>query len=88
MGFTTSKAEWQGDSGGLTYELRLNLDVDAQRRLQIADWGAIGGVAKSDLWLQLKADITGTRVVVRWYRSPSREPLFWPGRRRIVRRRW
>ncbi len=49
---------------GLTYELRLNLDLLKAGGIQIQVLRAIGGGAKSDLWLQLKADITGIPVVV------------------------
>jgi xylulokinase len=49
---------------GLTYELRLNLDLLKAGGVQIEVLRAIGGGAKSKLWLQLKADITGIPVVV------------------------
>ncbi|RPJ27626.1 MAG: hypothetical protein EHM33_07335 [Chloroflexi bacterium] len=48
---------------GLTYELRLNLDLLKAGGVQIDVLRAIGGGAKSPLWLQLKADITGIPVV-------------------------
>jgi xylulokinase len=48
---------------GLTYELRLNLDLLKAGGVQIDVLRAIGGGAKSVLWLQLKADITGIPVV-------------------------
>jgi xylulokinase len=48
---------------GLTYELRLNLDLLMAGGVQIHVLRAIGGGAKSPLWLQLKADITGIPVV-------------------------
>ena len=48
---------------GLTYELRLNLDLLKAGGVQIDVLRAIGGGAKSKLWLQLKADITGIPVV-------------------------
>ncbi len=48
---------------GLTYELRLNLDLLKSGGVQIDVLRAIGGGAKSPLWLQLKADITGIPVV-------------------------
>ena len=48
---------------GLTYELRVNLDLLKAGGVQIDALRAIGGGAKSDLWLQLKADITGIPVV-------------------------
>ncbi|MBI5951176.1 MAG: hypothetical protein HY865_05930 [Chloroflexi bacterium] len=48
---------------GLTYELRLNLDLLKAGGVQIDVLRAIGGGAKSKFWLQLKADITGIPVV-------------------------
>lgn len=48
---------------GLTYELRLNLDLLKASGVKIEVLRAIGGGAKSKLWLQLKADITGIPVV-------------------------
>ena len=48
---------------GLTYELRLNLELLKAGGVQIDVLRAIGGGAKSPLWLQLKADITGIPVV-------------------------
>jgi xylulokinase len=49
---------------GLTYELRMNLDILKEGGVQIDALRAIGGGAKSPLWLQLKADITGIPVLV------------------------
>ena len=49
---------------GLTYELQLNLEILRQGGVRIEELRAIGGGAKSELWLQLKADITGIPVVV------------------------
>jgi xylulokinase len=48
---------------GLTYELRLNLDLLVASGVRIDVLRAIGGGARSRLWLQLKADITGIPVV-------------------------
>jgi xylulokinase len=48
---------------GLTYELRVNLDLLKEGQVLIDELRAIGGGARSDLWLQLKADITGIPVV-------------------------
>jgi xylulokinase len=47
---------------GLTLELRLNLEVLQKGGIKIEELRAIGGGARSDLWLQLKADITGIPV--------------------------
>jgi xylulokinase len=48
---------------GLTFELRINLDLLKQGGVPINELRAIGGGARSELWLQLKADISGIRVV-------------------------
>jgi xylulokinase len=48
---------------GLTYELRLNLDLLRDGGATIDVLRAIGGGARSPLWLQLKADITGIPVI-------------------------
>jgi xylulokinase len=48
---------------GLTYELRLNLDLLREGGVAIDVLRAIGGGARSVRWLQLKADVTGIPVV-------------------------
>ena len=48
---------------GLTFELRLNLDLLKDAGVIIDELRAIGGGARSELWLQLKADICGVPVV-------------------------
>ncbi len=48
---------------GLTYELRLNLDLLRDGGVAIDVLRAIGGGARSPLWLRLKADITGIPVI-------------------------
>jgi xylulokinase len=47
---------------GLTMELRLNLEILKNGGISINELRAIGGGARSALWLQLKADITGIPV--------------------------
>jgi xylulokinase len=49
---------------GLTFELRLNLNLLQAGGIAIDELRAIGGGARSDLWTQLKADVTGIPVVV------------------------
>jgi xylulokinase len=62
--FATSRADVaKAILEGLTYELRLNLDLLKAGDVKIEVLRAIGGGAKSALWLQLKADITGIPVV-------------------------
>ena len=62
--FSTSKADLaKAILEGLTFELRLNLDLLQAGGIAIDQLRAIGGGARSDLWLQLKADVTGVPVV-------------------------
>jgi xylulokinase len=49
---------------GLTFELRENIEVLKQGGVQIDELRGIGGGARSEIWLQLKADITGIPVIV------------------------
>ena len=63
--FGTSKADLaKAILEGLTFELRINLDLLKEGQVDVDELRAIGGGARSDLWLQLKADITGIPVVV------------------------
>jgi len=63
--FGTSKADLaKAILEGLTYELRVNLDLLKEGQVNIDELRAIGGGARSPLWLQLKADITAIPVVV------------------------
>jgi xylulokinase len=62
--FSTSKTELaKAILEGLTFELRLNLDLLKEGGVKIDELRAIGGGARSKLWLQLKADVTGVPVV-------------------------
>jgi xylulokinase len=62
--FSTTRADLaKAILEGLTYELRLNIDLLKTGGVQINVLRAIGGGAKSKLWLQLKADIIGIPVV-------------------------
>ncbi|HRW50684.1 MAG TPA: FGGY family carbohydrate kinase [Caldilinea sp.] len=55
--FATTKAELaKAALEGLTFELRVNLDLLRAAGVDIAELHAVGGGARSDLWLQLKAD--------------------------------
>jgi xylulokinase len=49
---------------GLTFELRVNFDVLRAGGVQIDELRAIGGGARSRLWVQLKADVLGVPVTV------------------------
>jgi xylulokinase len=48
---------------GVSYELKLNLDILARAGVEVREFRAIGGGAKSDFWLQLKADMYNRPVV-------------------------
>jgi xylulokinase len=61
--FSTTKAELaKAIIDGLTMELRLNLEILQKGGIQIDQLRAIGGGARSDLWLQVKADVTNIPV--------------------------
>jgi xylulokinase len=58
MTFATTQAEIaKAILEGLTFELRVNLDLLRAAGVPIAELHAVGGGARSPLWLQLKADI-------------------------------
>ena len=48
---------------GITYEIRLNMDLWLKSGIKVDELRAIGGGAQSEKWLQLKADIFGRPVV-------------------------
>lgn len=48
---------------GVTFEMKLNLDLIEQAGVRVEELRAIGGAAKSNAWLQLKADIFNRPVV-------------------------
>jgi xylulokinase len=63
--FGTTKAEvTKALLEGLTFELRTNLELLKEGGIAIDQLRAIGGGARSEHWLQLKADITQLPVVV------------------------
>lgn len=47
---------------GTAYEIALNLDILKKRGLEVKSVTATGGGAKSDTWLQIKADVLGLEV--------------------------
>ncbi len=58
--FATTRAELaKAALEGLTFELRTNLDLLRDAGVEIAELHAVGGGARSELWLRLKADICG-----------------------------
>jgi xylulokinase len=59
----TSEEIVKGLLDGITYESKLSLDAMEGAGIVVNELRAIGGGAKSPVWLQLKADIFGKRVV-------------------------
>jgi xylulokinase len=47
---------------GVAYELKVLIDYFEASGIKVSELRAVGGGAKSDFWLQLKADITGKRI--------------------------
>jgi xylulokinase len=52
----------KGILDSLTYELRINIETMKKAGIVVDELRSVGGAAKSSLWLQIKADITGCRV--------------------------
>jgi xylulokinase len=48
---------------GICYEMKLNVEILREAGADVQEFRAIGGGAKSDFWLQLKADMYSSRVV-------------------------
>ena len=65
MSFSTTQAEIaKAILEGLTFELRVNVDLLRDSGIEISELHAVGGGAKSDMWLHLKADICKTPLQV------------------------
>jgi xylulokinase len=47
---------------GVAFEMRLNLEILEKSGHKINELRAIGGGAKSEIWTQLKADVTGKKI--------------------------
>lgn len=47
---------------GVAFALRHNLEVAASAGAEVAELLAIGGAARSPLWMQIKADVTGVPI--------------------------
>lgn len=58
---------------GAAYALRHNLQVARQAGVHVASLNAMGGAAGSPVWMQIKADVTGTPLCVP--RSDTATPL-------------
>ncbi len=48
---------------GLSFEIKLNIELLAEAGIELEELRAVGGGAKSERWLQIKADIFNRRVV-------------------------
>lgn len=48
---------------GITYEMMINLECLDQAGVEVNELRAVGGGAKSDYWLQLKANMMGKKIV-------------------------
>ncbi len=48
---------------GVTYEMKYNMEILEQSGIKISELRAVGGGAKSDYWLNIKASITGKTIV-------------------------
>lgn len=52
----------KGILDSLTYELRINIETMRNAGININELRSVGGAAKSPIWMQIKADITGCKV--------------------------
>ena len=59
---TTRHEIVKGILDSLTYELRINMETMKKAGIRVEELRSVGGAAKSPIWLQIKADITGCRV--------------------------
>lgn len=65
MTFATTQADMaKAILEGLTFELRINLDLLRKCGITLQELYAVGGGARSNIWLQLKADICGVPLRV------------------------
>ena len=63
MTFATTQAEIaQAILEGLTYELRTNLELLRDAGIRLDELHAVGGGARSKMWLQMKADVCQIRL--------------------------
>ena len=60
---TTLEDLFKGILDGLTYELKLNVETMRKAGIELREIRAVGGGAKSPLWLQAKADILNMPIV-------------------------
>ncbi|MEM4734368.1 MAG: xylulokinase [Candidatus Thorarchaeota archaeon] len=48
---------------GVAYEIRTNLEVMRELGLNVSEMRVTGGAARSDLWMQIQADVLGVPVI-------------------------
>lgn len=60
---TTASEIYRSLIEGVTYEMLYNMEILETSGIKIKELRAVGGGAKSPLWLQIKADITGKTIV-------------------------
>ena len=64
LGLQTTKSDLiKAILEGITWEIKLNLELLSKAGVKISELRAIGGGAKSSLWLQLKADMYGKKLL-------------------------
>jgi len=64
LSLTTTKPELiRAVVEGITWEMKFNLSLMHEAGIEVQELRAIGGAAKSEKWLQLKADMFGRPVV-------------------------
>ena len=65
LDFSKTKAHFlRAAYEGVAYSLKHNLEVAEQAGAKVKELHAMGGAANSHTWTQIKADITGKRIVV------------------------
>lgn len=63
LSLTTSRAEIaKSFLEGLAFELKINIDLLLKNKIKINEINAVGGGSKSDVWLQIKSDITNVMI--------------------------
>jgi len=64
LSFNTTKADIvKAILEGVTYEMKLNIELFRQAGIEIKELRAIGGGAKSEKWMQIKSDVMNIPIV-------------------------
>lgn len=65
MDFSKTRAHFaRAVMEGVAYSLRHNLETAAEAGASVAEMYAMGGAANSLVWTQIKADVTGKRILI------------------------